>query len=89
VSRPPVQAALFTLPKTMMESADMIVILNARGTVLLNPAFYQWRYQGRVVALAMLAADLWNRIMAAVEVPDTTIIDGVATGTSTHRRAWM
>jgi hypothetical protein len=59
LARQRVGEVLLSLPKTMMESADMIIILNARGTVLLNPSFDGLDQQWRIVALAMLAVDLW------------------------------
>jgi len=73
----------------MLSSADMVVILNARGTVLLNPMFHNQPCQPTIVALATLAVQLWDRILLAVEHGDSPVTDEPAVGTTVHRRAWM
>ena len=45
---------------TLYQSEDMIAILNARGTVLLNSAFAGLYEQVEIVKLAMLAVDLYH-----------------------------
>ncbi|KAJ4313462.1 hypothetical protein N0V94_006949, partial [Neodidymelliopsis sp. IMI 364377] len=48
---------------TLMENDDMLVILNARGTVVLNPAFAYTEERIEIAKLAWLALSIWhNRI---------------------------
>jgi hypothetical protein len=47
-------------PDNIIESDDMVVILNARATVLLNTSFRQIRQQKQVIKLAALALKLWR-----------------------------
>jgi hypothetical protein len=53
-----IQQVLAGIPKEMMDSKDMVIILNARGTVLLNMAFRGHPNQKSIVALASLAKTL-------------------------------
>jgi hypothetical protein len=48
-------------PNNIVESDDMVVILNARATVLLNASFRELRQQKQVIKLAALALELWQR----------------------------
>ncbi|KAJ4380958.1 hypothetical protein N0V86_003305 [Didymella sp. IMI 355093] len=45
---------------TLLEHEDMMAILNARGTALLNPIFVGHSEAINIVALAMLAAELYH-----------------------------
>jgi hypothetical protein len=48
---------------TLLENDDMLVILNARGTVVLNPAFAYTEERIEIAKLAWLALSIWhNRI---------------------------
>jgi hypothetical protein len=89
LARQRVGEGLLSLPKMMMQSADMIIILNARGTVLLNPSFDGLDQQWRIVSLVKLAVDLCQDILLAVEQGDRAVADRPALGTTTHRKAWM
>jgi hypothetical protein len=48
-----------SLPRTLTESDDMMVILNARGTAMLNTGFRNTSLQKQIVMLASLAIRLW------------------------------
>lgn len=72
-------------PKNMTESDDMIVILNARGTVILNFSFRRHSHQIHIVALAALAVRLWGVLSAGAKEGDVQFPNGI----SSEAKAWM
>lgn len=50
----------FSFPKSMTECDDMVAILNARGTVMLNLFFHGSSAQQHIAALAKLAVRMWK-----------------------------
>lgn len=49
---------------TLIQSEDMLKILNARGTVLLNSAFFGLPEISEIVALAILAVHVFQGLVA-------------------------
>lgn len=84
-----VDEALSRIPRTLLKSRDMIMILNARGTVILNPAFHSSYQAQRIVALATLAAELWVHIVSGLGRGDEVVTHAPAIGTTAEKRAWM
>ncbi|KAF2829981.1 hypothetical protein CC86DRAFT_178253 [Ophiobolus disseminans] len=70
------QDILNRLPQSMAEYDDIIAILNARGTVLLNLSFRNHSHQYKIVALAMLAIHSLEHLLMGTRDKETETDDG-------------
>ncbi|KAF1916950.1 hypothetical protein BDU57DRAFT_557086 [Ampelomyces quisqualis] len=72
-------------PHNIIENSDMVVILNARATVLLNASFRELRQQKQIIKLAALALKLWRSRTDHTEWAD--VMSDL--GTTDEERAWI